>query len=157
MKVRFQLAFTLLLFVCQPGKSADLIGTIVPPYPTGWRDLGGGCLTYERTCDFALSQLQSQVATYMVVGKAAPRIDPRKARWVVTDSLQLKVPSGHHIEFADCRLNGESDGTILTVVKTTDAEWFKNVVVAYRVGLPAGRFQKISTKGIQCANVGWSS
>jgi hypothetical protein len=154
--VRIHISFVvgLLALTCQAGQSADLIGTVIPPYPAGWKHLGGACLTYRETCDFAISDLKSPSATYVVIGKSARSNDPREPRWLVTDILQPRVPAGHHIESADCRLNGKIDGTILAVVKTTDTEWFKNVLVAYRVKLPAGRFEKISTKGVQCARLG---
>jgi len=155
--ILFCLFLTLLSHPC---KATNLIGSIVPPYPVEWKSQGGACiggsLGIERSCDYSIGIIEKSGQLHMYFGKSAPRIDPKKARWFVTDQmLYPKTPAGFHVVYGLCERDGKSDETIIAIVKTTDTEWYTNVKSAYRANLSTGRFEKTSIKGIRCVNEGW--
>jgi len=140
--------------------ATDIIGTIAPPYPDGWKDHGGACiggsLGPNKTCDYSIGVLEKTDQLILFIGKSATRIDPKKARWLVTDIMPYpKTPSGFQVVYSLCERNGTPDETIIAIVKTTDTEWYTTVRFAYRANLNTGRFEKTSPKGVQCRNDGW--
>lgn len=143
------------------GNAENLVGSTVPPYPAGFRDGGGACISRaldKNVCEYSLGILRKRGAHLLYLGKSAPRIDPKKARWTVTDQLSIKdIPNGHDISFGLCELNGVQDEAILAVVKITNTDWFTHVHSAYKVNLTTERFEKIPAKGIRCFNEGWGA
>ncbi|HZW13450.1 MAG TPA: hypothetical protein VFF81_09700 [Noviherbaspirillum sp.] len=151
-----------LMLLSGASMAENLVGSIVPPYPEGFRDGGGACISKalgdKNICQYSLGILRRRGEHLLYLGKSAPRIDPKKARWTVTDQLSIKdVPRGHDISFGLCEQNGVQDETILAIVKITDTDWFTNVHSAYKVNLTTERFEKIPTKGIRCLNEGWGA
>ena len=141
------------MLLASPSKANDIIGTIVPPYPEKWRDQGGACIA---SCDYSIGVLEKSNRLFLYFGKSAPRTDPKKARWLVTDQMPYpKTPPGFQVVYGLCERDGKPDDTIIAIVKTTDAEWYTTVRSAYRANFNTGRFEKISTKGVRCQNEGW--
>lgn len=133
--------------------AGGLTGTSVPPVPTGWKDQGGACIS---GCDYSIGVLEKSDQLILYIGKSVTRIDPKKARWLITDQMPYpKTPSGFEVVYSLCERNGNPDETIIAVVKTIDAEWYTTVRFAYRANPSTGRFEKISTKGVRCLNDGW--
>lgn len=138
----------------------DITGTIVPPFPEGWKDHGGACISSSlgpnNNCDYSIGVLERPGQLILYIGKSAPRIDPKKARWLVTDQMPYpKAPTGFQVVYSFCERDGKPDETIIAIVKTTDTEWYTTVRLAYRANLSTGRFEKTSTKGVRCLNEGW--
>ena len=151
------LGLMLLAGACVAG---DLTGTIVPPFPDGWKYQGGACvassLGIERSCDYSIGVVEKDNHLVLYFGKSAPRIDPKKARWLVSDQMPYpEAPSGFHVVYGLCERNGKPDETIIAIVKTTDTEWSTVVRSAYRANLDTGRFEKTYIKGLRCRNEGW--
>ena len=117
-----------------------------------------GHLGFERICDYSVGVLQSPSGLRLYVGKSAPKIEAKKARWLVTDEMiHPPMPPNHQLVYGVCRLNGKKDDTILAVVRNQKVEWYKDIYIAYRVDLSSGRFEKIQTKGIECLNDYWGA
>lgn len=151
-----------LMLIAGAGRAENLVGSVVPPYPQGFRDGGGACISKalgdKDICQYSLGILRRRGAHLLYLGKAAPRTDPKKARWTVTDQLSIKdIPRGHDLSFGLCEQNGVQDETILAVVKITNTDWYTHVHSAYKVNLTTERFEKIPTKGIRCINEGWGA
>jgi hypothetical protein len=151
------LSLMLLAGACVAG---DLIGTIVPPFPDGWKDKGGACiggsLGIEKSCEYSIGVVEGANHLVLYFGKSEPRTDPKKARWLVTDQMPYpEAPPGFQVVYGLCERNGIADETIIAIVKTTDNEWYTIVRSAYRVNLDTSRFEKTSVKGIRCSNEGW--
>lgn len=142
-----------LMFLAGSCVANELTGTIVPPFPTGWKDHGGACLD---GCNYNIGVLEKPGQLILYMGKSAPRVDPKKARWLVTDQMPFpKTPTGFEVVYSLCERNREPDETIIAVVKTIEAEWYTTVKLAYRANLSTGRFEKTTTKGVRCLNDGW--
>lgn len=140
--------------------AGDLTGTIVPPFPDGWKDQGGACIAgslgVEKTCDYSIGVVEKDNHLVLYFGKSALRTDPKKARWLVTDQMPYpEVPTGFQVVYGLCERNKKPDQTIIAVVKTTDSEWYTAVRSAYKANLDTGRFEKTSIKGLRCGNEGW--
>jgi hypothetical protein len=140
--------------------AGDLIRTIVPPFPDGWKDQGGACIAgslgVEKSCDYSIGVVKKDNHRFLYFGKSAPRTDPKKARWFVTDQMPYpKAPTGFQVVYGLCERNSRRDDTIIAVVKTTDTEWHTVVRSAYKANLETGLFEKISIKGLRCGNEGW--
>lgn len=154
-------AFALILMLLsQACMAIELIGSIVPPFPEGWKDESGACISIslgtDRICEYSIGTLRADGTLIAYIGKSAPRVDPKKGRSLVTDQLSFpRIPRGHDIVFANCERDGKRDETVLALVKTTKTEWWSQVLSAYRADLNTGRFEKIPTKGIRCLNEGW--
>lgn len=149
-----------LMLISNSCLASDLTGSIVPPFPDGWMDGGGACIAKslgaDKMCEYSIGVLQGPSGLLLYIGKSAPRIELKKARWLVTDQMSFpQTPRDQQVVFSVCELNGEIDETIIAVVKTTDTEWYATVRQAYRANLKTGRFEEIPPKGIRCLNEGW--
>ena len=150
--------WSLLLFAstCVAG---DLTGTIVPPFPDGWKDRGGACIAgslgTKRICDYSIGVLEKDNKLVLYFGKSVSSPDPKKAHWLVTDQMPYpETPSGYSVVYSVCERNRKPDETIVAIVKTTDTKWYV-ARSAYRANLGTGRFEKTSIKGLRCGNEGW--
>jgi hypothetical protein len=151
-----------LTLLCSASNADSLVGSVVPPYPEGFRDAGGACISKslgdKDMCLYSLGILRRRGTTLLYIGKSAPRIDPKKARWTVTDQLAFQnLPQGHDVSYGLCEQNGVQDETILAIVRITNTDWYSQIHSAYKVNLATGRFEKIDTKGIRCLNEGWGA
>jgi len=149
-----------LVLIANACLAGDITGSIVPPFPEGWKDQGGACigssLGHDKICEYSIGVVEEGSQLVLYIGKSAPRIDPKKARWLVTDQMPYpKTPAGLRVVFADCERDGRPDETIIAIVKTTDTEWYNTVRSAFRANLTTGRFETTSTKGVRCRNEGW--
>lgn len=156
-------AFGILCFflLSRTSVAGELIGTIVPPFPDGWNELSGACISeissMESTCAYSISiEKDSNNQRTILFGKSMPRIDQAIPRWLIIDQMPYpRVPLGFHISYGECETNGNRDQSIIAVVQTTNTEWYTIVRQAYRANLNSGRLEKISTHGIRCRNEGW--
>ncbi|GAB3550099.1 hypothetical protein GCM10027343_32740 [Noviherbaspirillum agri] len=151
-----------LMLITGVGQAENLVGSVVPPYPTGFRDGGGACISKtvgeKNVCQYSIGILRKRGVHLLYLGKAAPRSDPKKARWTVTDQMSIKdIPHGHDIAYGLCEQNGVQDEAILAIVKITNTDWFTSVRNAYKVNLETERFEKVPVTGIRCINEGWGA
>jgi hypothetical protein len=147
------------VMVCE---SATLVGSVIPPYPDGWKEGGGVCIAQslgmERMCSFSMGILKSADGKILYVGKLVSSPDAKLPLWLVTDEMPYPViPRKHYFTYVSCEKDGKSDETIMAIVKRPRAEmeWHDRIHTAYRVNLDSGRFEKISSKGVRCLNEGW--
>lgn len=149
-----------LLLFSKACMATNLMGSIVPPFPNGWTEESGACISkslgVDKMCDYSIGVLRSLNGRVLYIGKSTPQIETNEVHWLVTDQMPFpQTPRGQEVVFSSCELNGELNETIIAVVKVTDTEWYTTVRQAYRANLNTGRFEKISTKGIRCLNEGW--
>ena len=148
--VNFNLVLMLFASTCT---ATETIGSVVPPFPKGWQHEGGSCVA---DCNFSIGELRAPNGLAFFLGKSAQRVDPNKPRWLVLDLMPYpKTPKGYQVVYSLCERDGNSDETIIAIVKTTDTEWYSTVFRAYKANLNAGRFETTSTKGVRCLNDGW--
>ena len=149
-----------LVLVANVCLAADITGSIVPPFPTGWKDQGGACigggLGRDKICEYSIGVLEHGSQLVLYIGRSAPPIDPKIPRWLVTDQMPYpKAPAGFHVVFGPCERDGTQDETIIAIVKTTDTEWYNTVRSAFRANVRTGRFERTPTTGVRCYNEGW--
>lgn len=137
-----------------------VVGSIVPPYPEGWKHRGGACIASSlganRSCEFSIGILEKSNKLFFHFGKSVPRTDPKQARWLITDQMPYpETTPGFQVVYGLCEKDGKPEDTIIAVVKTTDTEWYTTVHSAYRANLNTGRFEDTSTEGVRCLSEGW--
>ena len=157
MKVFLSLSAISLLLVIHLGLADDIVGKTVPPYPTGWQDLGGGCI--DDDCTYSLGKFKKNKQEFYYLSQSLPELN-HKPQWKVLSYMPMPhVEKGFEVVDFACQLNGNGEGpldaTIIAVVKTIDAELYKTIQSAYRVNTTTGRFENISTDGVVCIKQGW--
>lgn len=139
---------------------ADLVGSIVPPYPAGTDSRNGACIgkpaetVGKEACPYSVGLLEKGpgIYTQIYAAKLSHRTE-KNAFFKVTDAIPYPtVTQGYYLAFGLCRLSGENDDTVLAVVRTTDAEWHRDATWARKVDLPSGTFKKISPDNVECMN-----
>lgn len=145
--------------------AGDLVGRIVPPYPEALHDIGGSCMTltagYEHVCDYSVGVLAAGSGDaearpdirYLVAGRMAGR-EGSQARWLITDAvLYPKASDTYHLQIGSCRLNGHEDARVIAIVRgESEGELLTDVLWARRLDLPAGKFEAVDPKTVDCIN-----
>lgn len=146
--------------------TTDLVGRVVPPYPGGLVELGGSCVSDStdpaRVCDYSVGVLASPagdaggepVPRFVVAGQLAGR-DGARAQWRITDALPYPTGRpGYYLQFGTCRVDGRDDARVAAIVRQHDmaTEWLKDVAWAGRLKLPAGRFDVLEARAVDCIN-----
>ena len=140
-----------------------LVGSTVPPYPTGLADVQGACIAQAlgipRECDFSIGILEDadSVPKTLFGGRLAGRDDKGRARWTVTDAVPYPaLPEGYFLAIATCEADGKKDETIVAVVRgLEEVEWLADVLWARRYDLDTEKFVEQPIRGVRCLNEGW--
>jgi hypothetical protein len=83
-------------------------------------------------------------------------IPSEKVKYKLLDILRVgPIKPQQDIILTMCRLNEKHDSQIIALVKTNNSEYFKTIYKAWRANKKTGRFEAISTKGIDCLNDGY--
>lgn len=144
------------------GASA-LIGQIVPPYPDGLVEIGGGCVPgaegYEHVCDFGIAMLgsgaadgQAAMARYVVASRKAPPAG-KDPRWEVLDAVDApSLKPGDQLQLGGCKLDGKDAAGLIAAVRygageqSTDLQWVR------RFDTAAGKLVEVEAARVSCAN-----
>lgn len=144
------------------GASA-LIGQIVPPYPDGLVEIGGGCVPgaegYEHVCDFGIAMLgsgaadgQAAMARYVVASRKAPPAG-KDPRWEVLDAADApSLKPGDQLQLGGCKLDGKDAAGLIAAVRygageqSTDLQWVR------RFDTAAGKLVEVEAARVSCAN-----
>ncbi len=133
-----------------------LVGTTIPPYPTGVVHEQGACLA---DCDFSIGILEdsNNVPQTLFGARLAGRDEAGKARWTVTDALPYpRMPEGYLLAMTTCEVDGKQDETIVAAVRGSEVEeWLDDVIWARRLDLATGKFVEHANSGVRCLNEGW--
>lgn len=136
----------------------ELVGKRVPPFPEGMYKGGGACIgnSSEDRCHRSVSVLMSSKGKRMGVYAAVSdgRDDRGFAFWIVTDVMPYpRVNKGHELVWGSCRYDGVEDNSVVAVVVLTSKRpWLYATGWAYRVEDTSGRFIKLDTMHVDCAN-----
>lgn len=144
------------------GASA-LIGQIVPPYPDGLVEIGGGCVPgaegYEHVCDFGIAMLgsgaadgQAAMARYVIASRKAPPAG-KDPRWEVLDAVDApSLKPGDQLQLGGCKLDGKDAAGLIAAVRygadeqSTELQWVR------RFDADAGKLVGIEASRVSCAN-----
>jgi hypothetical protein len=140
-----------------------LVGSTIPPYPTGLLHTQGACIAraFEGAvdeCDFSIGILEdsSGLPVTLFGARIAGHDDAGRARWTVTDALPYPaLPEGYLLAIATCESDGRRDETIVAAVRATQDEWLADVIWARRYAVGTEKFVEQTGRGVRCLNEGW--
>jgi hypothetical protein len=110
------------------------------------------------TCSFAISLIDDKnLAPIILLSQESSGHDPAGSPlWKIKDTLPVpQATKGIHLEYISCRYDKKSDDTVVALVTDYDAkdsDWIRAVDWAYRIDLPSGKFLKIDSEKVDCAN-----
>jgi hypothetical protein len=119
--------------------------------PNGVKDLGGGLLSNE---NYGVSRFSKGKKHYLWLEKITARNPEGVPNWIVKDVLEfdaLKKNQGFLFSYSStCTTGGtENLDTIVLVEHQPKTKKYK-VLKAWKANVSKEKFEKISTKGIQC-------
>ena len=143
-----------------------LVGKTFPPYPDGFVELQGACVTGAapggQVCDYGLLVLgkpavdaQEPIPVQLL---ASRNIEPgaTTARWRVVDAVTVPKPrKGYGLQIASCRIDGV-DAAVVAFVRHNDRdEYSRDVRWARHFDVVSGKLLPIASKRIDCVNEGF--
>jgi hypothetical protein len=138
-------------------RAEDLVGKRVPPLPDGMYQGGGACIgngpgdSCRRSVSVFMSSKGKRIGVYAAVSDG--RDEKGFAFWIVTDVLPYpNVDKGHDLVWGSCRYDGVEDNSVVAVVRNSKQPWLRAAGWAYRVEDTSGRFIKLDTMHVDCAN-----
>ena len=79
-------------------------------------------------------------------------------KWIEVDSVELPSPPKGVARASECwRGDSLPSGNILAYVRSTETQYFNDVLQAWALDRAAFRLRSVSTDGIECLNTGWGS
>ncbi len=108
--------------------------------------------------DLRPAGVQSYVPTMVWFEKTIEILEPDRSRVIleVLDVLELPlieenqtyVPGG-------CLSNGVSDSQVFAIALDEDKEFYSKLLKVWRANVKTGKFEEISSKSVECENVGY--
>jgi hypothetical protein len=135
----------------------ELVGMRVPPLPDGIYEGGGACIgngredRCHRSVSVLISSKGKEIGVYAAVSDG--RDERGSAFWIVTDVMPYpKVKKGHDLVWGSCRFDGVEDNSVVAVVRNSKQPWLHAADWAFRVEDTSGKFIKLDTMRVDCAN-----
>ena len=123
----------------------------------GWEDLGGGLIAEPVWFQY----YQRADGAYLVLANLAqPRASEEENLPFRIADLVLIPPleEGQELAF-ECRAAGGGRGRVVIAVVRPDhaheAEWWRDVAMAWEISRQSGRLKPVAPKGIECVNESW--
>lgn len=152
-------AFALASGFATPVHAADLVGSVVPPYPDGLQEWQGSCLgpTREKDDPCAVSVALLGDADAKITTIIATRLDHHDnaghAVWQVTDvTAYPRQPDGFTFAMSTCAEDGVPDPSLMAMVRVSDADAWRDATWAVRLDIESGRFEPVDPGRISCTN-----
>lgn len=142
--------------------------SVVPPYPSGVRELVGSCIgegsSGDAMCAVSVSVVkdeQSGVHTILATRRlhhpdGAP-VGGDRPLGLVTDAIEPAVldEDGTDVVIGLCQRDERDDSRIVAVVRPDPGiEWYTQLLGVWRLGAD-GRFSAIEAGGVRCRNEGY--
>ncbi|TXH73206.1 MAG: hypothetical protein E6Q88_05585 [Lysobacteraceae bacterium] len=148
-----------------PVLAGGLIGRTVPPYPSGLTEQQGSCISggpgHSHVCDYGIAVLgkapvrDGEIAKPLyVIGQRMVGNHKDRPRWRITDAIKPpRVKRGYLLEIASCRLDGDSElSVIAAVVRYGEEEYSSDVIWSRRLDMASGRLLPVKAGRIECIN-----
>ncbi|MFZ5723068.1 MAG: hypothetical protein ACOY33_05345 [Pseudomonadota bacterium] len=153
-------SFPLLLiaFLVTPSHAADLVGSVVPPYPAGLDSRQGRCVPggegYEHVCDYGIGILEDAGGKkLMLLGQKSVPGPENPQRWLITDAVAYPaMAEDQYLAIGVCEIDGAPDEAVIAVAGVVDAEFSDRIVQARRLDRATGKFIELPPAGIRCLN-----
>jgi hypothetical protein len=147
---------------------AGWIGTVVPPYPSGVRELSGSCVgpgpAGEAMCAVSIAVVRDEqsrqrtlLATRELRHADGTLVGGDTPLQLVTDAIEPDALADKAVDVAigTCQRDGKDDPRIAAaLVPAADMEWFTRFRGLWRLG-DDGRFQPLDPAGVRCRNEGF--
>lgn len=159
-KIIFSIVFFSLTSFAAPQKKSEFIGykhkgiLYGEILPNGAKDLGGGLLSNE---NYGVSRFQKGKKFMLWLEKITERDSKGVPNWEVRDVLtfdNLKRNQEFLFSYSStCKQNGKENLDLIVMTELSAKKKTYEVVRAWRANIKAGKFEKISDKGIVCKYV----
>jgi len=159
LKLFFSIIFFSLTTFAVPEKKSEFIGykhkgvLYGETLPNGVKDLGGGLMSNE---NYGVSRFQKGRKFMLWLEKITERDKKGVPSWEVQDVLtfeNLKKNQEFLFSYSStCRQNGKENLDLVVMTELSAKKTYK-VIRAWKANIKAGKFQKISDKGIVCKYV----
>lgn len=137
------------------------VGYSVPPYPSGWRELSGGCIGSIEDeggpCHHSIAVISdAQSGMRMILGLAEVRHFGKEPLWRVVAALEpdalfdRKLDAVHGV----CQLRGVEDAAVVAIVRYERREWLP-ARQAWRFDPGGGRMVPLPHREVRCINEGY--
>lgn len=143
------------------GTRHDWVGHVVPPYPSGWSHVGGGCIGSDddlaSRCRHMIVELRdAQSGTRMVLALESVKsfANPPLSRIAAVLEPDALFDPGLAISYDLCQLRGVDDKSVVAIVRYDDREWLP-AREAWRFDAEAGRFAPLPSGDVRCMNEGF--
>ena len=162
--MKLKLFISLLLFslttFAAPEKKSEFVGykhkgvLYGETLPNGVKDLGGGLLSDE---NYGVSRFQKGKKFMLWLEKITDRDKKGVPSWEVKDVLtfdNLKKKQAFSFSYSStCQQNGKDNLDLIVMTELSEKKKTYKVIRAWRANTKAGKFEKISDKGIVCKYV----
>jgi hypothetical protein len=139
---------------------ADWVGYVVPPYPSGWSELSGGCIgsvdDAGGPCHHSITVIQdAQSGMRMILGLEELKHFGKDPLWRIVAALEPDALFDRRLTavHGTCQLRNVDDATVVAIVRYQDRAWLP-AREAWRFDVPAGRLVPLRAADVRCANEG---
>lgn len=146
-------------FVRESG--AGWVGYVVPPYPSGWSELSGGCIgsvdDAGGPCHHSITVIQdAQSGMRMILGLEEMKHFGKDPLWRVVAALESDALFDRTLTavHGTCQLRKVEDAAVVAVVRYRDQQWLP-AREAWRFDVTAGRLVPLRAADVRCANEGY--
>ena len=143
----------------EPGE--DWVGYVVPPYPSGWSELSGGCIgsvdDAGGPCHHSITVIRdAQSGMRMILGLEEMKHFGKDPLWRVVAALEPDALFDRKLDavHGTCQLHNVEDATVVAIVRYEDREWLR-AREAWRFDVTAGRLVPLRAADVRCANEGY--
>lgn len=123
-----------------------------PPLPPGVEEVGGMLLRGPDGAELGMTDVRSDTAQMLWLGRLTHRDDAGKAHWELLDRVKLSdLNAGESVAWIDCALDGVPDASIVAIGTWTPTDTLRAIREAWRPDLQRRRFAPLPVQRVSCS------